>query len=261
MADVTSPFGFPYPEDTDLVRDGASDIENLATGVNDYLAGAFLYAGSVYFTSSGSFVKADPLGTGDIGLRAVRVRLVGGGGGTNDVTALAADRNPLAGGGGGAGGYAEALILAASLASTETVTVGSGGANGTSGANGGATSLGTLCAANGGSGAPAFTNSVGSQVGAVGGSNVGTVGDLLLFGSPGTTGSISAIRLMSGSGGSSKFGGGANGANARADLGNGAAGINGTTGGGASGALRSTGTGTFSGGTGGDGLVVVDCFV
>ena len=53
MADVTSPFGFPYPEDTDLVRDGASDIENLAEGVNDYLAGGYLYAGTVYFTSSG----------------------------------------------------------------------------------------------------------------------------------------------------------------------------------------------------------------
>jgi hypothetical protein len=35
MPDVTSPFLLPYPEDTDLVRDGASDIQALAEAVND----------------------------------------------------------------------------------------------------------------------------------------------------------------------------------------------------------------------------------
>jgi hypothetical protein len=34
MADVTTPFGFPYPEGTDLVRDGAQDIQDLAEAVN-----------------------------------------------------------------------------------------------------------------------------------------------------------------------------------------------------------------------------------
>jgi hypothetical protein len=53
MADVTAPFGFPYPENTDLVRDGAQDIENLATGVNDQLALGFQYVGTRYYTSSG----------------------------------------------------------------------------------------------------------------------------------------------------------------------------------------------------------------
>jgi len=35
MPDVTSPFAFPYPEDTDLVRDGAAAIQSLAEAVND----------------------------------------------------------------------------------------------------------------------------------------------------------------------------------------------------------------------------------
>jgi hypothetical protein len=38
MADITSPFGFPYPEGTDLVRDGAADMQALAEAVNDAAA-------------------------------------------------------------------------------------------------------------------------------------------------------------------------------------------------------------------------------
>jgi hypothetical protein len=116
----------PYPEDTHLVRDGAQDIENIASGVNDYLTGGYLYAGTVYFTSSGSFVKADPLGTGDIGLRAIRVRCQAGGGGAGGVPATTTQAAVSVCGGGGS--YAESFITdIASLPTSVTVTRGSGG--------------------------------------------------------------------------------------------------------------------------------------
>ena len=137
MADVTSPFAFPYPEDTDLVRDGATDIENLATGVNDYLAGGYLYAGTEYYTSSGTFAKADPLGTGDIGLRAIRVRMVGGGGGGGGAASTSSSQVAIGGAGGG-GAYAEKFITdITGLSASETVTRGSGGAEGAAGNNNG----------------------------------------------------------------------------------------------------------------------------
>jgi hypothetical protein len=240
MADVTSPLAFPYPEDTDLVRDGAQDIENLAEGVNDYLAGGYLYAGTVYFTSSGSFLKADPLGGGDIGLRAIRVRMVGGGGGSGGAVSIGS-------GGAGGGGYAESFITdIAGLSSSVTVTRGAGGLAGTSstaGVSGGQSSFGALVTAEGGDGS---VNNGGAGLGGI------ASGDLAIQGSDGHPGGTSTA--PSGNGGGSQLGGSRLGIR----VGITADGLAGRLyGGGASGALG----GTRVGAAGGNGIVIVDCFV
>jgi hypothetical protein len=246
MADVTSPFGFPYPEGTDLVRDGAQDIENLAEGVNDYLAGGYLYAGTRYFTSSGTFAKADPLGTGDIGLRAIRVTCVGGGGGAGRSRA---DR--CAAGGGGANTVISFITDMSTVSATVVATVGAGGNGATSddsnGELGGASSFGSLVVANGGRG----TTTSGIQ--ALDALGAGNVGDRTWRGSSGGSGSSSSNDSGGGSGGSSVFGGGAQGHRGGTD---GAGTSSGAFGGGGGG-----GTGAFDGGNGGAGIVIVDCFV
>jgi hypothetical protein len=254
MADVTSPFGFPYPEDTDLVRDGASDIENLAEGVNDYLTGGYLYAGTEYYTSSGTFAKADPLGTGDIGLRAIRVRMVGGGGSGGGSGAAGES-----GGGGGGGGYAERFVTdIADLDASVTVNRGSGGAASVAGDNdgnaGGDSEFGLNTDAY-------YTRATGGSQGLRGstpdggGGGVGTNGDFLIGGSGGGSGST-VDTVGSGAGGASQLGGSARGrrgginANQAGEL----------YGGGSSGATR-TAAGSSPSAAGANGIVIVDCFV
>jgi hypothetical protein len=259
MADVTSPFGFPYPEDTDLVRDGAQDIENLATGVNDYLNGGYLYVGTRYYTANGTFLKADPLGTGDIGLRAVRVRLVAGGGGGGGGAITAAGQTSVASGGGG-GGYAEAFLLAASFDSSVTVTVGSGGAGGTGalGSGGGASSFGTgLCSADGGAGGQIRAANAALEIPGNSGVGVGVDGDLLISGSRPERGFASGSGFFSvtgGFGGSSALGSGGGGGR----RGTGSAGVQGGGGGGISNDAGQATAGV--GGAGGAGLVIVEVY-
>jgi hypothetical protein len=257
MADVTTPFGFPYPEDTDLVRDGASDIENLAEGVNDYLTGGYLYAGTRYYTSSGQFEKADPLGTGDIGLRAIRVRMVGGG----SAGSVAGNRSQGAGAGGGAGGYAESFITdISSLSTTAAVTVGLGGGGltvtgtNTNGPGGGASSFdGTVVVAGG---APGGTNPAGIGY-SLGG--VGTTGDLVAVGGDGIPGS-GVSDNGGGAGGASWFGGG--GAGGRFTLSGSENGRDGRAfGAGGGGGYNTTTSDAVSSGSGADGAVIIDCFV
>jgi hypothetical protein len=250
MADTTSPFGFPYPEGTDLVRDGAQDIENLAEGVNDYLAGGYLYAGTVYFTSSGSFVKADPLGTGDIGLRAIRVRLVGAGGGSGGT----GDTNDRSGGGGGGGGYVEKFITdIAGLPSTETVTRGAGGTAGTTtgaGSAGGNSEAFGLTANGGGGGA------AGPSFGSGGSAGAATGGDLNIAGTPGgTSGPSNFTRTFGGAAGrlgNAVLPAATKTINVGAVAGN-------LFGGGAGGGYRDSAS--QAGAAGGNGIVIVDCFV
>jgi hypothetical protein len=262
MADVTSPFAFPYPEDTDLVRDGATDIENLATGVNDYLAGGYLYAGTVYFTSSGTFAKADPLETGDIGLRAIRVRVVGGGGGGGGAAATTATEAAVGGNGGG-GGYSEAFITdIASLDASVTVTRGAGGSGAASGANAGSTgatsSFGALVVATGGSGGGGGTAGE-PPFGITGtGGGVGTSGDLLISGghAAGFTQTLTTLvrRQITGS---SQLGPGIYLGVSNTDGGAGAIHGGGATGG----SNVANQASTRTGGAGGNGIVIVDCFV
>jgi hypothetical protein len=266
MADVTSPFGFPYPEDTDLVRDGAQDIENLATGVNDYLAGGYLYAGTRNYTSSGTFVKADAFGdSSNVVPRAIRVRLVGAGGGGGG-TASTSGAQSAQGSPGGAGGYAESFITdIAGLDASITVTLGGGGSAGSAGNNagssGGASSFGSLVAASGGDGGAAEGNATSTfpKFGSVRPGGNGTAGDIQARGgaaslsiltadSPG--GTFAALGLA----GASQFSAGPrNGVNAD--------GIAGTLGSGGSAPWVISGAPARPGGAGGNGVIYVDIYV
>lgn len=165
---------------------------------------------TLYFTSSGTFTKADfPF------LRAIRVKCVGGGGaGGGAQTTGSGEVSP--GGGGRGGSFGESFITdIAGLAASVTVTRGAGGtgvAGGTG--NGGVnSSFGALVVGGGGSGAsaepPLATESMGGRgMGSLG----GAAGDLVIPGGAGETGwrrlgqNPSDFRSCGGSGGSSMFG-------------------------------------------------------
>jgi hypothetical protein len=246
MPDVTSPFAFPYPEDTDLVRDGATDIENLATGVNDYLAGGYLYQQTVYYTSSGSFVKADYPG-----LRAIRVRMVGGGGGGSGASASTIQ----SGAGGGGGDYSESFITdIAGLDASVVVTRGSGGAGSANNAvatAGGDSSFGsTIVVAKGGR--------EGQINGFFPGPPTGSVGNLTFNGDQGVPGGLVGSDVQAGAGGSSALGSGGPGRRA----GTSSVGSSGLLfGGGGSGGKNQNTASDQAGGAGANGIVIIDVFV
>lgn len=105
----------------------------------------------VAYTGTGTFVKANYPG-----LRGVKVIVQGGGGGGGAVS-VTYTNEAAAGGGGGGGGYAERSLYAASLAATENVVVGAGGAGGIAaisgdGKPGGLTYFGGWVSATGGQG-------------------------------------------------------------------------------------------------------------
>jgi hypothetical protein len=227
----------------------------------------FRFVGTVYFTSNGSFVKADPLGTGDIGLRAIRVRVQAGGGGGGGAEATGGGQ-VAAGNGGSGGGYAERFILASDLTSSVTVTRGSGGAGGAgnaAGTNGAQSSFGLGEAfeviAGGGSGGNRLgAHTPGTLVLAVNIGGASGVGDLVVrgfAGSPMILFGSGASTAVSGTAGSSVLGAGREGV--ASSTGGGAGTL---YGGGGSGALNLASQGTArNGGAGANGIVIVDCFV
>jgi hypothetical protein len=212
----------------------------------------------VYFTSNGTFTKASyPW------LRAVRVRVQGGGGGGGGAESTTSLQG-AAGAGGAGGGYAELLIAASSLGSSETVTVGAAGsgASGASGSAGGNSSFGTLVVGNGGG---AGTLGLASNAAtAVNGPAGGTgTGDLVVAGEPGG----GAMRdgndyTVAGLGGSAVLGHGAKGFLNVITFDNGVAGVNAPSGygGGGSGARNAGVQSTRAGGNGSAGIVIVELF-
>jgi hypothetical protein len=194
----------------------------------------------VKFTTSGTFDKADyPW------LRHVSIRdQAGGGGGGGSGTP-----GDAGGGGGGGGGYAEKFVAVASLAASETVTVGAAGVAGAAtgnGGTGGTSSFGSHASANGGAGGLA-TDGGGGEGG------VGTAGDILVGGSGGGTGTASSTVAISGAGGGSRLGGG--GASRYGQIG-----VTGRLyGGGGAGGARVAAGGT-TGGAGAAGIVIVELY-
>lgn len=194
---------------------------------------------TVYFTSTGSFVKADyPW------LKKVRVRVQASGGGGGGATGT-----NLGGGGGGGGGYAEVEVAVGSLATSETVTVGAAGTGGAAGNNNGGTgntsSFGAHAVAAGGQGGFAPTTHRGGDGGAA------SAGDLQIGGGGGMGGMDSED--AGGAGGSSQLGGGGRGGHAT---------LNGQTGNGygGGGGGGSTTSASVAGGDGAPGIVIVDLF-
>ena len=205
-------------------------------------------------------MKADPLGGGDIGLRAIRVRMVGAGGGGGAVDAFA----QCAGGGGSGGVYAESFITdIASLDASVTVTRGAGGTAGPpagSGGTGGASSFGALVSANGGGGGSRGFGE--RRLGAAASLVTTGTGDLVVPGSAGQfgqfqtyTGAGFPFSPFGGAGGPSKLGGGAS--RSSDEVGPNGVGF----GSGGAGASNFTGSTARNGGAGSNGIVIVDCFV
>lgn len=201
---------------TILSSSNADAAVNWAAGTRQIACTFPAYAGlnkglarapQVYTASSNTWSKP-------VGLSYIIVEAVGAGGGS-------AASNATTGGapGGGAGGYARKTIAASSLAATETVLVGTGGAAGVTGATaaGGAgalSSFGTFLTACGGAGGP----SGGASGGTPGGSGgIATSGDVNVQGGDGgygtNFGNTSGVTagMKSGDGGASFFGGGGTG--------------------------------------------------
>ena len=203
------------------------------------------------FTSSGTYTPSANL------LFAI-IEAVGGGAGGGGVNGTAG--NIFQGGGGGSGGYSRSIASASTIGASQTVTIGAGGNGAAAGANngspGGDTSVGTLCIAKGGSGG-LFGST--SQAGAGGAGGVSGTGDIAASGQPGNAGIYNAanalVALVSGNGGSSQFGGGAQGIGGNGGL----TGINASApgGGGSGGASNGTGTLTVGGGNGFKGQVII----
>lgn len=200
------------------------------------------------FTSSGTY-------TAPAGLKWARVKMSGGGGGGGSV----AGASNVAGGGGGAGGFLEALLTAAQLGASQTVTIGALGSGGASGGNnagaaGGTTSLGSLLSCTGGAGG----NAGGTQVsGGSGGTPTVTTGTTVqtINGGAGGVGAAAATFAHGGLSGSNALGTPAGAAIATSGAANGlSGGGNGTGGSGAA----NLGGATQSGGSGTVGIIIVE---
>lgn len=234
---------------------------NAVTAASDIVNAGYVYQQTVYYTASDTFTKASYPG-----IRAVRIRCVGGGGGSGGAATTAAGEGATSGGAAG-GTYSEAFVLAATLGTSETVTVGAGGTAGAAGNNtggvGGTTSLGTLCVANGGTqsaGAPATNTTTGVSGGVP--VTTGSVGDLIIAGQDGSDGrhSSAGLRINDAMGGGSALGYGFGRSESNTTASAGAIAGN-AYGGGASGAHNEPSQTQVAGAIGGVGIVIVDVFV
>lgn len=212
--------------------------------------GALLNTKNVY-TSSTTWTKP-------AGIRFVEIEMVGGGGAGGGCNSTTGTQNSNGGGGGG-GEYARARIDAASLGSTETVTIGAGGTGsvGSSGGTGGTTSFGAHVTAAGGTGGSNGNASDGNAVADSGsGGNGGTGADVSIIGSDGGKGRVTGGEAhLSGDGGASHLSGG----RSSAGLSGGGGAMNGYAyGGGGSGAVNAASQGSNrAGGDGAAGIMIV----
>ena len=154
-----------------------------------FWGGAFLNIPKMQiFGTPGTYTWTRP-----IGCKFIRVRVAGGGGGSGGAPATGAGQFSSSASGGGGGGYAEGII--SNVSDLVSVTVGAGGAGGTtsgSGATGGTSSFGNYLSATGGQGSNvgqslSFGTTTGASI-AQGGQGVG--GDINLYGGQGTRATV-----------------------------------------------------------------------
>lgn len=201
------------------------------------------------FTSSGTWTKAT------LNPKFVKVTVVGGGGAGGGASATGVGEG-ASGAGGAGGGCSIKRILAASLGTTETVTVGTGGVavSGNNGGNGVTSSFGSHATATGGTGGALGNNTAGSTASAGGLGGVGSSGDVNFNGSDGSVSQvIGGSPLRTGAGGSSYLGGTIQSVNLTGQAGK-------LYGGGGSGAQVPASTTAKAGGNGAAGIVIVEEF-
>jgi hypothetical protein len=239
--------------------DSAGQRVNVTVAGTARAGSALIREPQVYQTINAPSTWSKPAGLAFV---IVEVQGGGGGGGGSGLATIAT--------GGGAGGYARRTIAAASLAATETVTVGSGGAGGASGATagaaGGSSSFGTtpFCTACGGAGGVTGGNGLDATAGGAGGlatsgdiNNQGGDGGYAGGGGAAVSGAVGNIYRWGGKGGESFFGGGGFGP-VKSATGNIQTGTPGKAfGSGGAGATSNSGSGGGAGGTGKQGIVIV----
>ena len=191
----------PATNDYILISD-TSDSDNLKKAlISDLPSSGITTAVDIQaFTSSGVYTKPS-------GAKYIKLIMLGAGGGGGSGRRGAAGTLRTGGGGGGSGQVVIVDIPASAVGSTETVTIGAGGAggtavpsdstNGNAGTAGGNTTFGSIVRANGASGGAAGNN---SGAGAGG----GQVGASSQFSIAGTTGGSSSATGGNGSGGNSQ---------------------------------------------------------
>lgn len=227
------------------------------------------------FTAGGGFVTVQTFKTNGTftytptpGMTFCEVEIVGGGGGGGAVVNVTSPGDKGAGAGGSAGSYCKQVFTAAQIGVSQTLTVGAGGAGATivaPGSTGGNTTFasgGLLMTAPGGlGGGSCHTGFNGGNILTQGGFNNGNSsgGFLNPTGGSGENGiTLTNSIAVSGDGGFSFFGGGGDGF---ATVGVGPAEGNGnvgpSAGSGGGGALMNTSGGTFNGGAGQIGAVIV----
>lgn len=210
------------------------------------------------FTSSGTWSKPS-------GCKYIKATIQGGGGGGGYVKPSDVSRG-ASGGGGGSGGCVIKWLDVTSISSL-AVTVGAGGAGGTSsgGGSGGTSGLGTSHtygkADGGAGGAGSTTGNAGVYTVPGGAPGAASNGDINCGGNGGDAGfMLEAAQGLSGAGAPSPFGGAAR---AKRQWGNGATipGDNASGyGSGGSGAIATTTTSSANGGAGGAGIVIIEEF-
>jgi hypothetical protein len=182
-------------------------IQVFCDGTNYYSfgssnAGSFIVNERV-FTSNGTY-------TPTAGMLYCEVEILGGGGGGGGSQSTTATTIALPGG--GAGEYAFGVFSAATIGTSQSVTIGAGGSGiaGASGGNGGTTSLGSIMTANGGIGGITSSSSSSSfSFGGTLGGTGGVGGNYRTPGAPGdgATGQFGVFQI-GGNGGSSQYGAG-----------------------------------------------------
>lgn len=195
------------------------------------------------------------------GMKYCIVECIGAGGGGGGAGATSAVQAAAAGGGGG-GGYGRAVFSAATIGVSQSVTIGTGGAAGStapgSGGNGTNTIFGAnLIVAAGGVGGTLSNAGVLSTVagGAGGGVGLGTISVAGESGQPGFSIFSTTASFNSGSGGASAYGGGG-----ASKVVSGAGITGGTPGGGGSGAATTNDI-ARAGGLGQDGYCIITEYI